>query len=282
MTLIEKSRRALAAVPEVFMAEGFWYLVLAGAAWLGFHVIFAGVLRRRRIVRQTPSWRQMGWEVAYSLRSLLIFGIVGGLLLFAILSGWTQMYFRIERYGWWWYGASIVLMIFMHDTYFYWTHRLLHHPRLFKHMHRVHHLSTSPSPWAAYSFSWSEAFVQAGISPLITFTIPNHPSAFAIFMLWQIGFNVMGHCGYEVFPRWFLRSGLGRFFNTLTHHVMHHESYSSNYGLYFNFWDRLMGTNHRHYAERFAEVTGDASVQQAESKRIWQPEAGGAATAEKA
>ena len=28
-----------------------------------------------------------------------------------------------------------------------------------------------------------------------------------------------------------------------------------NYGLYFNVWDRLMGTNHDAYEARFREVT---------------------------
>jgi sterol desaturase/sphingolipid hydroxylase (fatty acid hydroxylase superfamily) len=37
---------------------------------------------------------------------------------------------------------------------------------------------------------------------------------------------------------------------------MHHESMRGNFGLYFNFWDRIMGTNHPGYEQRFAEVTG--------------------------
>jgi sterol desaturase/sphingolipid hydroxylase (fatty acid hydroxylase superfamily) len=148
-------------------------------------------------------------------------------------------------------------MILMHDTYFYWTHRLMHHPLLFRWMHHTHHLATNPSPWAAYSFSMPEALVQAGIGPLIIFTVPNHPGAFAIFMIWQIGFNVLGHCGHELYPRWFMRSWCGRVFNTTTHHAMHHESNRVNYGLYFNLWDRLLGTNHHRYAERYALVTGD-------------------------
>jgi lathosterol oxidase len=74
-------------------------------------------------------------------------------------------------------------------------------------------------------------------------------------MTWQIAFNVLGHCGYEIFPRWFLGSGAGRFLNTPTHHAMHHEKVGANYGLYFNVWDRLLGTNHPDYERRFAKVT---------------------------
>ena len=31
----------------------------------------------------------------------------------------------------------------------------------------------------------------------------------------------------------------------------------ANFSLYFNFWDRLMGTNHARYVERFAEAVGE-------------------------
>jgi len=68
---------------------------------------------------------------------------------------------------------------------------------------------------------------------------------------------VMGHCGFELFPSWFMRSRLGWFMNTITHHGQHHEKFVTNFGLYFNFWDRLMGTNHRQYEERFEQIVGN-------------------------
>jgi Delta7-sterol 5-desaturase len=42
--------------------------------------------------------------------------------------------------------------------------------------------------------------------------------------------------------------------NTATHHNMHHQLLKHNFGLYFNFWDRLMGTNHPEYEQRFEEI----------------------------
>jgi sterol desaturase/sphingolipid hydroxylase (fatty acid hydroxylase superfamily) len=75
-------------------------------------------------------------------------------------------------------------------------------------------------------------------------------------MAWQIAFNVLGHCGYEVLPRWFLRSPAGAILNSVTHHAMHHETFRANYGLYFNVWDRLMGTNHVEYPQRLEQVAG--------------------------
>jgi sterol desaturase/sphingolipid hydroxylase (fatty acid hydroxylase superfamily) len=198
----------------------------------------------------------VGREILHSLRSIVVFGLVTMAVVAAASAGWTRLYFRVEDYGWPYLVLSIGLMVVLHDTYFYWTHRLMHHRRLFRLLHRTHHLSTSPTPWAAYAFSVPEALIQAGIGPLIVFTIPTHPMAFGLFMLWQITFNVLGHCGYEVLPGWFLRSPAACVLNSVTHHAQHHEKFRSNFGLYFNVWDRLMGTNHPDYEHRIARVAG--------------------------
>ncbi|MGL4598343.1 MAG: sterol desaturase family protein, partial [Bacteroidia bacterium] len=62
------------------------------------------------------------------------------------------------------------------------------------------------------------------------------------------------HLGYELFPRKFVRHGLFKWSNTSTHHNMHHRLVKCNYGLYFNFWDRILGTNHADYEKHFEEV----------------------------
>ncbi len=259
MTLFEKLSLALRTSLGVTLADALWYASLAGAAWLLFYILFPRFFRRRRISAVDPTRQQVTREILQSLRSLAIFGaaIVG--VVIAAINGWTQLYRDDPRYGWKWFAASIVVMILIHDTYFYWTHRLMHHPRLFRRMHRTHHLSVSPTPWAAYAFSPWEALVQAGIGPLIVFTLPTHPAAFALFMVWQIAFNVLGHCGHELYPRGFFKCGAGRVVNTATHHALHHEKFGANFGLYFNLWDRLMGTNHPEYEERFDLAHGAAS-----------------------
>jgi len=97
--------------------------------------------------------------------------------------------------------------------------------------------------------------VQAGIFPLAVMMMPMHPIAFALFMGWQLFFNVIGHTGYEYNRHWFMDSWVKYISNTPTNHIMHHEKMRGNYGLYFSFWDRVMGTNHADYEERFREVT---------------------------
>lgn len=238
-----------------FLDLGLRYALGAGLLWLLCYVLFRERWLYRKIIPHFPASTEVRREIRLSLLSLLIFAVSGALTVQLAKLGWTQLYWRIDEYGWPWFWISIGLTILLHDTWFYWTHRLMHHRRLFRWFHRAHHLSHNPSPWAAYAFDPLEAAVQSAIFPLAACIMPLHPFAFAIFMGWQITYNVLGHAGYEFHPRWLMNSWLGRVLNTPTNHIMHHETLRGNFGLYFNVWDRLMRTNHRGYEARFVEVT---------------------------
>lgn len=239
----------------ISLETGLRYSIAAGLGWLLFYVLLRRRLACRKIIPQQPSTSEVLREIKYAALTVLIFGAVGATTFFAIKAGSTRMYFRLSQHSGLWFWCSVGLTILLHDTWFYWTHRAMHHRTLFRWFHRTHHLSTNPSPWAAYAFGPLEALIQAAIFPLAVYLIPQHPLAFFIFMLWQITFNVLGHTGYEIFPSWLLSTWLGKLLNTPTSHIMHHERLRGNYGLYFNVWDRLMGTNHKDYEARFREVT---------------------------
>jgi lathosterol oxidase len=55
--------------------------------------------------------------------------------------------------------------------------------------------------------------------------------------------GVTNHMGWELFPRAFVKGAPGRWIITATHHQLHHDRYTCNYGLYFRLWDRLCGTD---------------------------------------
>lgn len=230
------------------------YVLFAGVAWLIFYRFFKSQWLHKKIQQRFPKPEKVLAEVKYSFMSLLIFCGMGLFIHWATQMGWTQVYAEISEYGWGYYGLSIVLCIVLHDTYFYWSHRLMHVKWIFPHVHKVHHYSHNPSPWAAFSFHPIEAVIEAGILPLIVFLFPVHISAVLIFLLYMTAMNVMGHLGFELFPKGFTKHWLGKWYNTSTHHNMHHHYTKSNFGLYFNFWDRIMGTNHAKYHEHFEKV----------------------------
>jgi sterol desaturase/sphingolipid hydroxylase (fatty acid hydroxylase superfamily) len=130
----------------------------------------------------------------------------------------------------------------------------MHHPAIYRWFHKVHHLSTNPSPWAAMAFHPLEAVVEAGIIVLVAFLFPVHPLAIGIFLLFMMVYNVYGHLGYELYPKGFSRSFIGRWINTSVNHNQHHQYFKGNYGLYFLFWDRWMGTIRPDYEDRFESV----------------------------
>ena len=129
----------------------------------------------------------------------------------------------------------------------------MHWKPVYRYVHKVHHQSTNPTPWAAFSFHPFEAIIEALVIPITFLVMPIHPIVIIGFATFSNVINVLGHLGYEYFPKGFTQ---GKFWwvNTPTHHNMHHERFNYNYGFYFNFWDRIMGTNHKRYEEMFDRI----------------------------
>ena len=241
-------------VPAVFGSMAFPFAVLGGIVSLLFYRIFRQRWRRRKVQEAFPEKADYRREVFYSLTTLLIFALFG----YAIFSPWvfplTQIYLEVDTFGWVYLAGSVVLMVLLHDAYFYWAHRLMHTRLLYRHFHAIHHRSNNPSPWAAFSFHPLEAIVEAGIIFPIVFIIPAHPLAIAIFFVIMTTFNVLGHVGYEFFPSWFTKNKFGGLLNTSTSHNLHHQHHRTNFGLYFRFWDLLCGTTDKDYQATLSRV----------------------------
>jgi sterol desaturase/sphingolipid hydroxylase (fatty acid hydroxylase superfamily) len=148
--------------------------------------------------------------------------------------------------------VSLVLMILAHDAYFYWVHRLAHHRRLFRRVHHRHHLSHNPTPFTAYSFDLAEAVLMGSFVPLWVLLVPTQWVVVDLFVLHQIVRNTLLHCGIEVMPARADGRPLFDWLTTTTHHDLHHGQMAWNFGLYFTWWDRWMGTEHPRYHARFA------------------------------
>ena len=250
---------ALALLPQ----GSFWWAFLAGVGIYGIrYLVLAGIAfavwysggERRKLQPAMPRGGQIRREIAYSIAAVLIFGVFNGAI-FGYGIG-TQLYWDIGRYGWTYFWLSIPLMVLLHDAYFYWTHRLLHARALFRVAHGVHHLSRNPTPWTSYAFHPYESIVEALGVVLIMMIMPSHPMAILIFQTYSTVINVYGHLGYELYPRDWPQHWLGRWLNTSVAHNAHHDKARHNYGFYFLFWDRWMGTldpeYDAHYREKLA------------------------------
>ncbi|HRG79241.1 MAG TPA: sterol desaturase family protein [Cyclobacteriaceae bacterium] len=238
----------------LFLVILFRYLIIAFIAFLIFYIIKKQAWTYRKIQSRFPIARDYTREIFYSIITSLIFALIGYGLFRTPIRPYTQLYTQLEEYGVMYFFVSVGIMILAHDTYFYWTHRLMHHPTVFPIFHKIHHLSTNPSPWAAFAFHPLEAIIEAGIIVVIAFIMPVHPLALALFLLIMMMYNVYGHLGYELYPKGFAKTRLGRWLNTSVNHNQHHQFFKGNYGLYFLWWDRWMGTIRPDYDHTFEEV----------------------------
>ncbi len=244
------------------------YVVIAGLAFLLFYTLMPKKFARRKIQALFPKRQDYVREVSHSFFTFLIFAAVGVLLASDAVLPHTQIYTEVAEYGWPYFIVSVLLALVVHDTYFYWTHRLMHHPKLFKLFHLTHHKSTNPSPWAAFAFSPLEAVVEASVILVIAFLLPIHPLAIALFLLLMTVYNVYGHLGYEIYPKWLVSSSVGKWLNTSTNHNMHHKYFKGNYGLYFRFWDEWLHTTHPNYDKTLAKLVDPQKVQAVQQAQV--------------
>lgn len=231
------------------------YYVIAGIAFLVFYVVLRKRISWKKIQPRYPVAADYRRELLFSTVSIVIFSLPPLILVLNdSFRPHTTYYASIARHGWVYFFAAFPLMFLMHDTYFYWMHRLIHHPKLFRLFHLVHHRSVNPSPWSAYAFHPLEAFAESLIFVIFLFTIPISHWHLLIFFLLSLIYNVYGHLGFELYPAGFQRHPLGRWVNTSVSHNQHHRYFKGNYGLYFLFWDRMMGTLRDDYDAAFSEV----------------------------
>ena len=212
------------------------YLLSSGAfAWITGRVrpgLYGGLRPQIR--------REIGW----SLASAAIYGIPAGVVAWGWAErGWTRIHTDLADYPAWYLPLSLFLYLAAHDTWFYWTHRLLHRPRWFRAAHAVHHASRPPTAWAAMSFHPFEAVSGAVVIPALVFVVPIHVGMLLAVLLIMTVMGVTNHMGWELFPRALVRSRWGGWLITASHHQRHHDDWRCNYGLYFRFWDRLCGTD---------------------------------------
>lgn len=199
--------------------------------------------RKRALNADKPIRTMIAREIMWSISATLIFAVPGAIMIEGWKLGWTKIYFDPARYGWLYFILSPLIYAILHDTYFYWTHRLLHRPWWFRHAHYVHHQSLSPSPWASFSFHPLESMIEALFIPALVFVLPIHFAGLVLVLTAMTIFGVINHLGYEVYPRFLVDRGPGRWFISVTHHNWHHRRFNCNYALYFRLWDIWMGTD---------------------------------------
>ncbi len=142
-------------------------------------------------------------------------------------------------------SAAVMLMqlaffLLVEDFAFYWGHRALHSPWLYKNVHIVHHEHSAPFGIAAEYAHPAEVLFLGFATFLGPFLVGPHLITLLAWLAVRCMQTVECHSGYD-FPwslnRWFPLYGGADF------HDHHHRIHSGNYSSTFIWVDRLMGTD---------------------------------------
>lgn len=245
-----------------FVGQSAGYFAVVGFFWF---VFWRWGHARFREARTAPKREPFDGQIAYEVRHTLVTLLTGTGNAMAISALYAGGHTRLVADASGYSAASLVGIVLstiaFNDLWFYASHRLLHHKRLFKYVHAVHHRSIVVTPFSSYSFHFVESAILGGwvlpMAMLVPFPLP------VLGALQGIGLanNVMAHLGYELLPRWWVRVPGLRWTNSATFHSMHHTEFRGNYGLFTRLWDRLFGTELPGYEAAFVRRGGDGPAE---------------------
>lgn len=237
------------------------YYPIAGVAFLLFYLWKKDYFEPFRIQKVYPKMDKVWKEFRQSAVTLVVFTLVAttNIILMKMKILPSHVYFgAVEGLaGWSYIVLSFVILTIWHETWFYWMHRFAHLKKVYPWVHSEHHMSVNPSPLAAYRFQITEAFLESIYLVIFVTLVPMHFGVLIFHTFYAMILNIWWHLGYEFFPKGWASHPITKWINTSTHHNQHHQKFQGNYSLYFNVWDRIMGTNFPNYEAYYAEVTSN-------------------------
>jgi len=227
---------------STFLIIFFRYLLISGVYHYTFYTLFRDRFKKRVINLKSKEIQQLRTEVIRSAITSLVFAISGAILLIFWQKGHTEIYLDWSTYPLWYLPLSLLAAMLIHETYYYWLHRWMHRPKIYRLIHKWHHESIETSTFTAFSFHPIESVLQALMIPVLIIFLPMHLSVILLYLIIMTISATINHAGIEIYPASFNRHWLGRWIIGATHHDLHHKQFRYNFGLYFTFWDRCMNT----------------------------------------
>lgn len=164
------------------------------------------------------------------------------LMFWAMANGWAPVLLWVDNPVW--FIFIFLLTPIWISFHFYWIHRLLHWPPVYKLAHALHHRNINVGPWSGLSMHPLEHLLFFS-SILIHFLVPAHPLHILFHMQHQSLTAATSHTGFEnLLVKDSKTLALGTF-----HHQLHHRYFEVNYGNLQMPWDKWFGSFHDGTAE---------------------------------
>ncbi len=221
----------------------FRYLLIVGSIFSVFWIFLRTWTEKRKVSEKRFTRADIWREIRASFWFVCAISVPVAFFAMPENRHLTRLYFDLREYPLWWPPLSFLILLVGQDAYFYWTHRMMHSSKwLYQTMHSVHHRSLYPSAFATFAMHPTEALVASGFNFAMALVIPLHFGTFMFYQLVQLLLNIYGHLGADVLPQSWKQRPVLRHLNRTAAHAGHHRYFRVNYGLYFTFWDRWMGT----------------------------------------
>lgn len=243
---LEEARNfAFSWIAKMWVRNFILMVLVAGGLHLYFHGYKYQGLRLKYDARDLAA-RGRAFTLGSQVRDNMFWSLTSGV---AFWTGYEVMMFWAMANGYaplltWsahpiWFVALFFLTPAWISFHFYWIHRFLHWPPLYRAAHALHHRNTNVGPWSGLSMHPIEHLLFLS-SVLIHWLVAAHPIHILFHMQHQCLTAATSHTGFEgllVNDR--NRLALGTF-----HHQMHHRYFECNYGNLEVPWDVWFGSFH--------------------------------------
>jgi lathosterol oxidase len=187
---------------------------------------------------------QIRMEIRQAVDAMPVISILTVPFFLAEVRGYSKLYDELadEPYPYYNYLQFPLFLLFT-DFCIYFIHRGLHHPLIYKTLHKPHHKWIMPTPYASVAFHPVDGWMQSVPYHVFPFIFPLQKLAYlALFFFVQL-WTVFIHDGEYVANSPIL--------NGAACHTMHHLYFNYNYGQYTTLWDRLGGSYRKPNEELF-------------------------------
>ncbi|KAL2862984.1 sterol desaturase family protein [Aspergillus lucknowensis] len=191
---------------------------------------------------------QIPMEIAQTMRSMPVMSLLTAPFLVAEVRGYAKLYDTFDQEPFSYYSIlQFPLFIAFTDFFIYWIHRGLHHPLIYKTLHKPHHKWIMPSPFASHAFHPFDGWSQSVPYHVFPFIFPLQKVAYVLLFGFINIWTVMIHDGEYV--------ANSPVINGAACHTMHHLYFNYNYGQFTTLWDRMGGSYRKPNEELFRRET---------------------------
>ncbi|KAI1941205.1 c-5 sterol desaturase [Ophidiomyces ophidiicola] len=191
---------------------------------------------------------QMRLEIAQTMGALPIMAILTVPFFLAEVRGFGKMYDTFDEAPFKLYNVIQFPFFFMFtDFLIYWIHRGLHHPLIYKRLHKPHHKWIMPTPFASHAFHPVDGWAQSLPYHIFPFIFPLQKFAYVLLFMAINIWTILIHDGEYATNNPVI--------NGAACHTMHHLYFNYNYGQFTTLWDRLGNSYRKPNDELFRRET---------------------------